>query len=133
MAPVLDATLAGPESNSYVTLADADAIAGNLPFYAEWAATADEDRTVALIISTNWLETLDYIGDRNAKPEVAAPERQLRRCRHHLHNNSVQDPPDGSDAGDGIYQQPQQLPRHRRRRQRCSHLNVRQAPKIRCA
>ena len=37
MAPVLDATLAGTQSNSYVTLADADAIAGNLPFYAEWA------------------------------------------------------------------------------------------------
>jgi hypothetical protein len=64
MAPVLTATLAGPDSNSYVSLTDADAIAGNLPFYAEWAAAPEEDRTIALIISTNWLETLDYIGDR---------------------------------------------------------------------
>jgi hypothetical protein len=64
MAPVLNATLAGPESNSYVTLADADTIAGNMPFYAEWGAATDEDKTIALIVSTNWLETLDYIGDR---------------------------------------------------------------------
>ncbi|MCH1579888.1 MAG: hypothetical protein L7S55_04215, partial [Luminiphilus sp.] len=64
MAPVLNATLAGPESNSYVTLADADTIAGNMPFYAEWAAATEEDKTIALIVSTNWLETLDYVGDR---------------------------------------------------------------------
>ena len=41
MAPVLTATLAGPDSNSYVSLTDADAIAGNLSFYAEWAAAPD--------------------------------------------------------------------------------------------
>ena len=70
MAPVLDATLAGTESNSYVTLADADAIAGNLPFYAEWAATPDEDRTIALIISTNWLETLAYISNPSSFPDT---------------------------------------------------------------
>ena len=64
MAPVLTATLAGPDSNSYVSLTDADAIAGNLSFYAEWAAAPEEDRTIALIVSTSWLETLDYIGDR---------------------------------------------------------------------
>ena len=35
----LDATLAGATSNSYVDLAEASAIAANLPFAADWAAT----------------------------------------------------------------------------------------------
>ena len=41
----LDATLAGSTSNSYVDLAEADAIAANLPFAAEWAALTDEEKT----------------------------------------------------------------------------------------
>ena len=80
MAPVLNATLAGPESNSYVTLADADTIAGNMPFYAEWDATTDEDKTIALIVSTNWLETLDYVGDRCAATQNLKWPRQNASC-----------------------------------------------------
>jgi hypothetical protein len=131
MAPVLNATLAGPESNSYVTLADADTIAGNMPFYAEWDATSDEDKTIALIVSTNWLETLDYVGDRCAghpKPEVAPAKRQLRRSSSLVRCDPIQDPPNGSHAGHGLHQQPKQLSRHWRRRQRRSNWNVRQAP-----
>ena len=80
MAPVLNATLAGPESNSYVTLADADTIAGNMPFYAEWGAATEEDRTIALIVSTNWLETLDYVGDRCAATQNLKWPRQKASC-----------------------------------------------------
>jgi len=80
MAPVLDATLAGPESNSYVSLSEADSIAGNMPFYAEWAATTDEDKTIALIVSTNWLETLDYVGDRCTATQNLKWPRQNASC-----------------------------------------------------
>ena len=80
MAPVLNATLAGPESNSYVTLADADTIAGNMPFYAEWGAATEENRTIALIVSTNWLETLDYVGDRCAATQNLKWPRQNASC-----------------------------------------------------
>ena len=60
----LDATLAGATSNSYVDLAEADAIAANLPFAAEWAALTDEEKIeVGLIVATRWLETLNYGGD----------------------------------------------------------------------
>ncbi len=80
MAPVLTATLAGPDSNSYVSLADADAIAGNLPFYAEWAAASIDERNIGLIISTSWLETLDYIGDRCTGTQSLKWPREKGSC-----------------------------------------------------
>ena len=60
----IDATLAGASSNSYVTLAEASAIARNLPFADDWAAAANDDLEVALIVATRWLETLNYDGER---------------------------------------------------------------------
>ena len=60
----LDATLGGSSSNSYVDLAEADAIAANLPFAVEWAALTDDEKTNGLIVATRWLETLNYNGDR---------------------------------------------------------------------
>lgn len=60
----LDATLAGPSSNSYITLAEASAIAQNMPFADEWAAASNDDLEFALINATRWMETLDYRGTR---------------------------------------------------------------------
>ena len=60
----LDATLAGATSNSYVDLAEADAIAANLPFAAEWAALTDDEKINGLIVATRWLETLNSVGER---------------------------------------------------------------------
>lgn len=60
----LDATLAGATSNSYVDSAEAAAIAANLPFGDEWAATPQDDTDAALIVATRWLETLSYGGER---------------------------------------------------------------------
>ena len=64
MAPVLDATLAGANSNSYVTLAEAVAIARNLPGGDEWIALTDDEKNESLIVATRWLETLTYGGTR---------------------------------------------------------------------
>jgi len=65
MAVTLDATLGGSASNSYIDLAVADGLAANLPGGADWVAnTSDEDRSLALITATMWLETLNYKGDR---------------------------------------------------------------------
>ena len=60
----IDATIAGSQSNSYITLAEADSIAQNQIFATAWAGTSEDDRTVALITSTRWLETLNYRGRR---------------------------------------------------------------------
>lgn len=64
MAAVLDATLAGATSNSYVDAAEAAAIAANFPFGGDWVATPPEDIDTALIVATRWLETLSYGGTR---------------------------------------------------------------------
>lgn len=64
MAPVLTSVLSGPDSNSYVSLADADGIAGNLQFYLAWDAATEEEKTIGLITACQWMETLDYVGDR---------------------------------------------------------------------
>ena len=60
----LDATLAGATSNSYVTMAEAVAIAELLPGGSDWSLSTEDERIMSLIQATRWLETLDYRGDR---------------------------------------------------------------------
>ena len=76
----LDATLAGATSNSYVDLAEASAIAQNLPFAADWAATPNEDLETALIVATRWLETLTYSGERCTKTQRLKWPRKGAEC-----------------------------------------------------
>lgn len=64
MAPRLDATLAGEDSTSYITLEEADRMAVNLPGGEDWIAQDLDTKALSLITATNWLETLDYVGDR---------------------------------------------------------------------
>ena len=76
----LDATLAGATSNSYVDLAEASAIAQNLPFAADWAATPNEDLEAALIVATRWLETLNYGGERCTSTQRLKWPRKDAEC-----------------------------------------------------
>ena len=64
MAITLDATIGGTDSNSYVDMTDALAIAENMPGGGEWAALGEEERNLSLIVATRWLETLSYGGTR---------------------------------------------------------------------
>ena len=64
MAPVLDATLGGEASNSYVDLAAAEAIAVNLYGGEAWTARTEDEKILSLTQSTMWLETLEFIGLR---------------------------------------------------------------------
>lgn len=77
---MLDATLAGPTSNSYVDLAEATAIADNFPFGVEWRATDPTELEQALIISTRWLETLNYEGERCKSTQRLKWPRQKAFC-----------------------------------------------------
>ena len=76
----LDATLAGATSNSYVDLAEADAIAANLPFADEWAAMTDDEKTTGLIAATRWLETLSYGGTRCSTTQRLKWPRKGAEC-----------------------------------------------------
>ena len=76
----LDSTLGGASSNSYVDLAEADAIAANLPFAADWAALTDEEKTDGLIVATRWLETLNYTGERCTSTQRLKWPRKDAEC-----------------------------------------------------
>jgi hypothetical protein len=64
MAPTLDATLAGASSNSYQTVATADAYFANSLYGTQWSALTTDVKAAALITAAQWLDTLKYIGIR---------------------------------------------------------------------
>ena len=59
-----DATLGGSISNSYATVAEADANAATTQWATNWAALAVPDKEIALMSAARWLETLTYDGTR---------------------------------------------------------------------
>ena len=57
--PTLDATIGGPNANSYVTLAQADAYFAGDARSQDWSNHSDAYKEAALIQATQWL---DYLG-----------------------------------------------------------------------
>jgi len=80
MAPVLDATLGGEFSNSYVDQADAEAIASNIVGGDVWITLTDDEKVFSLIQATFWLETLDYQGTRCSGTQRLKWPRQNATC-----------------------------------------------------
>lgn len=77
--PVLDATIGGPSSNSYVTLEWANEFASGATWGVEWDKLTDEEKTIQLIAATRSLQYLDWHGDRcdcTADPNVVPLEGQ---------------------------------------------------------
>lgn len=60
----LDATLSGPASNSYCDLLFANEYAANQSWADKWDVLTDDEKIVALITATQWMETLSYAGNR---------------------------------------------------------------------
>jgi len=60
--PVLDATLGGPDANSYVTLAEADAYFAGNTHVTDWNNHSDALKEAALIQATQWLDYLNWSG-----------------------------------------------------------------------
>ena len=60
----LDTSLAGATSNSYADLAFANSYAANQSWGAKWSALSDDQKAIALITATQWMETLTYAGNR---------------------------------------------------------------------
>ena len=61
--PVLDATIGGANSNSYVTLAEADAYFDGSMHNTDWNNHSDAKKEAALIQATQWLDYLGWSGD----------------------------------------------------------------------
>ena len=70
MAPVLVATLAGANSNSYITVADATTYFDNRLDAADWTAATADNKAASLITATGWLDTLEFYGDRSATTQA---------------------------------------------------------------
>ena len=80
MAITLDATLSGATSNSYITLADAEAIAANLPGGDDWTKKTADEKNLSLIEATRWLETLSYSGTRCKDTQRLKWPRKDAKC-----------------------------------------------------
>ena len=63
MAAVVDATLSGANSNSYVTLAEAEAYFLTVPHAEHWNGSDDAKNRV-LISATRYLDVFTYYGER---------------------------------------------------------------------
>ena len=70
MAPVLVATLAGANSNSYITVANATPYFDNRLDAADWTAASAYNKAASLITATGWLDTLEFYGDRSATTQA---------------------------------------------------------------
>ena len=63
MAATIDATLGGASSNSYVTLAEANAYFETTPHSEHWTES-DDHKNRAIITATRYLDNFDYYGER---------------------------------------------------------------------
>ena len=64
MAATIDATLKGESSNSYVTLAEANAYFETVPSSSTWDDKTDDQKNRAIISATRWIDSLNFYGDR---------------------------------------------------------------------
>ena len=80
MAPTLDATLGGETSNSYCDQAFADAYASNQYWDATWSGLSDDEKAIALIQATKWMETLPYAGSRCTATQALSWPRSGASC-----------------------------------------------------
>ena len=64
MAATIDATLKGANSNSFVTLAEANAYFETVPSSSTWDNKTDDQKNRALISATRWIDSLNFYGDR---------------------------------------------------------------------
>ena len=64
MAATISATLKGENSNSYVTLAEANSYFETVPDSSTWTDKTDDAKNRALISACRWIDSLNYYGDR---------------------------------------------------------------------
>lgn len=64
MAPIIDTTIGGWQANSYVTVAEADALAANFPWYDDWNVYTGDQKTTALVAAALSMNTLPWCGDK---------------------------------------------------------------------
>lgn len=90
MTLVLDATVGGPNSNSYLTLTEGDAIAGYDFNNEAWILATDDDKIRALVKATYELDTLPWVGLRATTTQALAwPRTQAVINGRDIANNEI--------------------------------------------
>jgi hypothetical protein len=91
MTVTIDASVGGANANSYLTVADADAIAnlrlGTLAWEAATVTTDDKAR--ALIAATGYLDQLQWIGDKATTAQALLWPRSGAECGDKVHSSSI--------------------------------------------
>ncbi len=70
MTVTLDATLAGANANSYISVADATTYFGNRLDSADWTAATADNKAASLITATTWLDTVEIYGERSSTTQA---------------------------------------------------------------
>jgi hypothetical protein len=70
VAATIDATIGGSTSNSYVTLAAADAYFETVPDSASWDTKTTDEQNRALISATRWIDSLNFYGKRCSETQA---------------------------------------------------------------
>lgn len=80
MTVTLDATVGGTAANSYLTVAEGDALAETRLGTLTWSSATNADKTVALIQATRYMDTLEYIGSRTSTSQALSWPRSGAVC-----------------------------------------------------
>ena len=84
MAATISATLKGANSNSYVTLAEANSYFETVPSSTTWDDKTDDQKNRALIAACRWIDSLNYYGDR------CDEDQALKWPRNNYHVDDVE-------------------------------------------
>ena len=64
MAATINATVKGENTNSYVTLTEANSYFETVPDSSTWTNKTDDQKNRALISATRWIDSFVYYGNR---------------------------------------------------------------------
>lgn len=80
MPASINATVGGATANSYLTIADADAIVETMLGTVAWSTATTDQKTRALITATRGMDTLTWIGTRTSTTQALEWPRTNASC-----------------------------------------------------
>lgn len=90
MTVTVDATVGGANSNSFITVAEADVIANNTLNVTAWTTATTDDKGRALIMATIDLNPLDWVGTRSTTTQALAwPRTDAVINGHPIEDNEI--------------------------------------------
>lgn len=89
MTLVIVATPGASNANSYLTVADADTIAGTMLSTKAWGTATTTNKTKALVAATRYLDQLDWVGTKAATTQALLWPRSDATCGEKSYSSTV--------------------------------------------